>query len=160
MSSRPWMPLYINDFRLDTLDLTTDQMGCYLILLMLTWQRDDAALPNDMVWLKRALKGCIAEFHGHTFNRIVPPLLQRYFKLGSDQKWRNKRLTLEREKAAKLSANGQQSAFKRWRPYNNFNGLDHAKAMLTQSQRKIEAEEERTQEEDDALNRLRTLRPI
>ena len=130
MSSRPWMPLYVNDFRLDTLDLKTDEIGVYLILLMLMWKRDDAALPDDPEWIKRSLKACIANFHGHQFNRIVPKLLARYFKLGSDRKWRNKRLTLEREKTAKRSANGRQMADKRWSRSNSFNSLGQSKAML------------------------------
>lgn len=129
MSSRPWMPLYWSDFRADTLDLRTDEIGCYLLLLMLAWRRDDGALPDDKDWLKRSLQACAADFHGHTFNRIVPKLLARYFALGPDRKWRNKRLTLEREKAAKRSANGQQMAHKRWHGSNLFNGLPHAKAM-------------------------------
>ncbi len=129
MSSRPWMPLYVNDFRTDTLDLKTDEIGVYLILLMLMWRRDDAALPDDAEWIKRSLKSCIADFHGHQFNRIVPKLLARYFKLGVDRKWRNKRLTRERAEADKRSANGQQMAHKRWHGSKGFNGLGHSKAM-------------------------------
>jgi uncharacterized protein YdaU (DUF1376 family) len=130
MSSRPWMPLYVNDFLTDTLELKSDEIGVYLILLMLMWRRDDAALPDDSEWIKRTLKVCIADFHGHQFNRIVPKLLGRYFDLGPDRKWHNKRLTLEREKTAKRSANAQQMAFKRHRGSNGFNGLGHAKAVL------------------------------
>lgn len=102
------MPLYVNDFKMDTFDLTNGEVGVYMILLMLAWQREDAAIPNDMAWLKRSLKAWIADFHGHTFNAIVPKLLDRYFTLGADNKWRNKRLSNERQKAAKLSSNGFQ----------------------------------------------------
>jgi uncharacterized protein YdaU (DUF1376 family) len=134
MSSRPWMPLYVNDFRLDTLDLKADEIGVYMIMLMIAWRRDDAALPNDMDWLRRSLKSCFSKFHGHEFNRIVPKLLDRYWKLGADDKWRNKRLTNERQIADKRSANGKQNADKRWgNPIEN-NDLPDAKAMLSQSQ--------------------------
>lgn len=134
MSSRPWMPLYVNDFRVDTLDLGPDEIGVYMVTLMIAWRRDDAAIPNDMAWLKRSLQACIASFHGHQFNRIVPKLLARYFELGADNKWRNKRLTLERQKADKLSAKQKQNADKRWGNLNENKALDNASAMPSQSQ--------------------------
>lgn len=114
MSTRPWMPLYIGDFQLDTLDLDAAQIGVYLIMLMLAWRREDAALPNDMAFLKRSLKRCCADFHGHQFNRTVPTILERYWTLGEDQKWRNKRLTNERQTADKRSAKQKQNINKRW----------------------------------------------
>jgi uncharacterized protein YdaU (DUF1376 family) len=134
MSSRPWMPFYVNDFRLDTLDLRADEIGVYVVMLMLAWRRDDAAIPNDMAWLKRGLKSCFASFHGHEFNRIVPKLLKRYFELGDDDLWRNKRLTLERQKADKLSAKQKQSADKRWGNVKENNVIAHPSAMPSQSQ--------------------------
>jgi uncharacterized protein YdaU (DUF1376 family) len=123
------MPFYVNDFRMDTLDLETEEVGVYMLLLCLCWQRDDAALPNDMDWLKRSLKSCVANFHGHTFNRIVPKLLKRYFILFEDGKYRNKRLANERQKADKLSAKQKQNADKRWADYNHFKEIGHATAI-------------------------------
>ena len=125
MSTRPWMPLYVADFQADTLDLGTAEVGVYLALLMIAWRRDDAAIPNDMEWLKRSLQRCFADFHGHHFNRIVPKLLQRYFKLTGD-KWRNKRLTKERQTAAKFSAKQRQNANKRWHKTNKNNDIKNA----------------------------------
>ena len=133
MSTRPWMPFYINDFRLDTLDLPTDHIGVYVLLICLTWMRDDAALPNDMKWLKRSLQACIADFHGLSFNRIVPYLLKRYFELGPDDKWRNKRVTKERFKALEKSENQSRNAYKRWHGTKNINRLLNANAMPPQS---------------------------
>jgi uncharacterized protein YdaU (DUF1376 family) len=136
MSTRPWMPLYVNDFRLDTLDLKADEIGVYMLMLMLAWRRDDAALPNDMAWLKRSLQACTADFHGLTFNRIVPKLLDRYFELGQDGKWRNKRLCEERQKAGERSENQSRIARKRWSDYRHFNGLGHANGVPSQSHKK------------------------
>ena len=101
MSTRPWMALYVRDFLLDTLELDAAEVGIYMTLLMLMWQRDDAALPNDLGWLQATLKRCRARLHGHEFKRVVPRLLERYFQLGEDGKWRNKRLTNERQIADK-----------------------------------------------------------
>jgi hypothetical protein len=34
-----------------------------------------------MAWLKRALAACASDMHGNRFNRLVPPLLNRFFEL-------------------------------------------------------------------------------
>lgn len=136
MSSRHWMPLYVNDFRVKTLDLTTEQIGAYLLLIMLTWLSKDGALPNDFKQLRRALASCAAPMHGHMFNRLIPPLLERYFELGQDDKWRNPRVTMELFKAAKRTANAKQMARKRWAPHNEFKGLPNAKAMQVTTTKK------------------------
>jgi uncharacterized protein YdaU (DUF1376 family) len=143
MSEHPWMPLYVNDFRMDTLDLAAEEVGTYLTMLMIAWRRDDAGLPNDMAWLKRALRSCFADFHGHTFNRIVPKLLERYFLLSDDGIWLNKRLTKERQKADKLSANASQNANKRWAKTKENNYLSNAEAMPSQSQSQSQSYKER-----------------
>lgn len=142
MSNRPWMPLYVSDYLADTVDLKADESGVYLTMLMLTWRRHDAALPNDMEWLKRSLKACLAEFHGHQFNRIVPKLLDRYFTLDGGF-YRNKRLTKERQKTDKLSANQSQKANKRWAKENDSNDLVDAGALPSQSQ--LQSQEGKTE---------------
>lgn len=148
MSPRPWLPLYVADYRTATPDLTCEQHGCYLLLLMTAWQRPDNALPNDMGWMRSTLP----HMHGHAFNRLVPPLLNRFFTLGADNLWRNKRLDDERQKTDKRSAKAKQSADKRWAETSKNNGLADAKAMLSHSQshkeeRKGEFEKVRTQKQ-------------
>jgi uncharacterized protein YdaU (DUF1376 family) len=108
---------------MDTFDLRADEVGVYVVLLMLAWKREDAALPNDPAWLKRALKASFSKFHGHAFNRIVPRLLAKYFELGADGLWRNKRLTNERQTVDKRSANGSQMIRKRWSETRKNNNL-------------------------------------
>src|SRR5215467_12034244 len=95
MTSRPWMPLYIADYLADTFDLRSEEHGIYLLLLAICWRRSDGALPNDMVWLKRALGACASDIHGNRFNRVVPALLKRFFTLSEDGKLHNKRLVTE-----------------------------------------------------------------
>jgi uncharacterized protein YdaU (DUF1376 family) len=130
MTNKPWMPLYVQDYLTDTVDLTANETGTYLLMLMLAWRRQDGAIPNDMEWLKRALSACVSDMHGNRFKRIVPTLLDRYFTLDSDGKFRNKRLTKEREKTEKLSGNAKENAGKRWAKERKNKELADATAML------------------------------
>lgn len=123
--NRPWFPMYVCDYLADTPDLSIEEHGAYLLLLMLTWRRPDCALPNDEKWLR----GALPRMHGHTFNRLVKPLLERFFTLEEDGRWHNKRLTKERQNSDKTSANAKQSADKRWAKSNEINNLADAPAM-------------------------------
>jgi uncharacterized protein YdaU (DUF1376 family) len=130
MSNRPWFPLYVGDYLTNTHDLTTEEHGCYLLLLMRAWQRADNALPNDMAWIRSALP----HMHGHVLNRLVPPILQRFFTLGADDKWRNKRLDDERQKSDKRSANQRQNVGKRWSQSRKNNELADTNVIPSHSQ--------------------------
>ncbi len=123
-----WMPFYIGDYRTDTLDLTTEQHGAYMVLLMISWLRKDG-IPNDMDGLKRAMRGFCSDMHGNRFNRVVPYLLERYFTLDTDGLWRQRRLEIEREKSRKFSEYAREKANKRWRRTKVFNGLSDAGGM-------------------------------
>lgn len=129
MSKRAWMPLYVNDFMADTSDLDAAELGVYLLLLMIAWKREDAAIPADMKWLRRAFR-CCSTMHGHQFNRCVPSILSRYFKLGSDGKFRNNRLCQERDYAEKRGLNGKQMNDKRWAEHRQIKDLASGKGVL------------------------------
>jgi uncharacterized protein YdaU (DUF1376 family) len=95
MSAAPFMQLYVGDYLADTLDLTTEQHGAYLLLLMAMW-RADGSLPNDPQKLAR-------------FARVHPPRwakvwaeIARFF-VEADGRITNERLTKEREKAVHKS---------------------------------------------------------
>lgn len=124
------MPFFVADYLADTLDLAMDQHGVYVTLIMIAWQRPDGALPNDMAWLKRVLKGRVSGFHGHQFNRLVPPLLKRFFHLQADGCWHQKRLDLERQKSDKISAKAKQNIHKRWAAYREIKGLADTGVIL------------------------------
>lgn len=114
---RPWMPLYVADYLLDTRDLTTEQHGIYIILLTTAWCRPDGRIPNDLKWIRSHLPA----MHGHSFNRLVPPVLIRFFDLDPDGYYSNKRLTKELQNVAKFSEKQKQNADKRWSDRNKIN---------------------------------------
>ena len=112
MSSTPFMQLYPADYLAKTMDLTTEQHGAYLLILMTMWQHD-AKLPNDPVKLARIARMTPAKF------RSVWGEIGRFFQVEGD-KITNPRLTKERKKAAEKSskraaagrAGGQAKALK------------------------------------------------
>lgn len=112
MSSTPFIQLYVGDYLADTLDLTTEQHGAYLLILMTMWQHD-GKLPNDPVKLARISRMTTTKF------RPVWGEISRFF-LVEDDKITNPRLTKERKKAAEKStkraaagrAGGQAKALK------------------------------------------------
>ncbi len=111
------MPLYVADYLLDTRDLTAEQHGIYLLLLITAWCRPDCRLPNDPKWIRANLPA----MHGHAYNRLVQPLLDRFFKADEDGFLINKRLTKERQKVEEFSAKQKQNADKRWSGHNKIN---------------------------------------
>lgn len=117
------MPIYWGDYLADTLELRTDEHGVYLLLIGIAWRRPDGALPNDLDIIKRMLGGCCRDMHGNRFNRLVPPILERFWTLGEDGKWRQKRVEKEREKAEKVSRNRSENVRKRWAKKSDNNEL-------------------------------------
>jgi uncharacterized protein YdaU (DUF1376 family) len=114
MAEFPALPLWTDAYLADTLDLSTEDHGLYLIMLMLAWRRRDCALPDDMDWLKRSLKGCCAGLHGHSFNSRVPRILQKFWIL-IDGKWVQKRLQKEFKYLSNISQNNSKAAATRWK---------------------------------------------
>ena len=110
----PWMPFYVQDFQLKTLDLDNGETGVYFLLILLAWSGGKGCVPGDMKQLKLMLQRMMSDFHGHTFNRIVPKLLKRYFYLGEDGNYYQKRVVEELEKADRISAKNSMLAKKRW----------------------------------------------
>ena len=55
MSERPFMQLYVSDFVGDTLQLSTEQIGAYMLLLMAMWNAG-GSLPEDDARLARVAR--------------------------------------------------------------------------------------------------------
>jgi uncharacterized protein YdaU (DUF1376 family) len=138
MSRKIWMPLYVADYQLDTTDLSCEQHGVYLILLMHAWRRPSGTLPNDTDWLRSILP----PMHGLTYNRLVPPLLERFFTKNEQGEWTQKRLEKERRKSEEISENARRKAKERWARTNNNNDLPNRSAMQSQSQSQSQSKKE------------------
>ena len=139
MSKPTWMPFYYHDFRQDTVDLTPEEKWVYLELICLAWHRGDGSIPDNMDWLKTYLQTQIINFHGLTFNRIVPKLLAQFFTRKGD-KFYQKRTGQECVLAREISENGRRNAEERWARMRKNNGLGDGPPMpLHYKERKIDS---------------------
>lgn len=143
MTARPWMPFYPVDFQLDTLDLDNGEIGVYMILICLAWRHGDGSVTGDMNELKITLQRLIAKFHGLTFNRIVPKLLDRYFEKRADGRFYQKRVEKELRKAQELSEKQSRISKERWSRINKNKELNDANALPLQSQSQSHTQEEK-----------------
>lgn len=90
-----WMPFYTSDYTRDTLHLTRDQHGGYILLLIACWNAG-GRLPNNAGTLAGITKSTPAEW------RKLAPVLKRFFQIdGGDLT--HKRVLEELAKAARLS---------------------------------------------------------
>lgn len=95
MSERPFMQLYVSDFVGDTLDLSTEEVGAYMLLLMAMWNAG-GELKNDAAKLARIARVPAADW---------PPIwsdLAPYFDI-EGAKITHGRMAKEIEKFAKKS---------------------------------------------------------
>lgn len=95
MSERPFMQLYVSDFVGDTLSLTTEHIGAYLLLLIALWNAD-GALDDDEEILAVTARLPLDRW------RVIWSRLGKFF-IVADGKVTHNRLTKELEKFASKS---------------------------------------------------------
>jgi len=95
MTSIPFMQLYVGDYLADTLHLTTEQHGAYLLLLMTMW-RNGASLPNDPAKLARICRVSPKRWP------LIWAEIAGFFAVEGDT-ITNPRLTKEHQKAVSIS---------------------------------------------------------
>lgn len=102
-----WMPLYISDYVVDTMHLTTLEHGAYLLLIMEYWRK--GPLPDDDKQL-----AAIAKLDRRTWDKDVGVALRGFFKRdASDGLLHQKRVDEERHKASELSEKRRVAAKQR-----------------------------------------------
>lgn len=104
MSDRPdgFMPLWIGDYLADTMRLTRDQHGGYLLLIMSYW-RDGKPLPDDDEALCAVTRSTPSEW------KKLRPILSKFFKV-EEGVWRHGRIDHELQKAAENYASKVERA--------------------------------------------------
>jgi uncharacterized protein YdaU (DUF1376 family) len=91
MSERPFMQLYVSDFVGDTLQLSTEQIGAYMLILMAMWNAG-GRLPDDDAKLARVARLSLKRW------RTISGDLLTFFERESGEIG-HKRLTRELHKA-------------------------------------------------------------
>jgi uncharacterized protein YdaU (DUF1376 family) len=130
-----WMPLDIGRYMADTLHLTTEQHGAYLLLLCAYWGA--GPLPDDDGSL-----ASIAKMPRKAWDSRARDTIRAFFHKGDDGKLHQKRADIEREKAQRISETrsqaGNNGASARWHGSKQTNGNGHgasiANAMANASQ--------------------------
>jgi uncharacterized protein YdaU (DUF1376 family) len=141
--SLPYMPLYVGDYLKDTRDLTAEQHGAYLLLLMDMWNRN-GALPNNAKVLAR-ITGISPKRWPSVWSAIGSMFVHEGDFL------HHKRVDLELQKADQISqkrklagsAGGRAKALKTQEP-------DVAIAKQMPSKRPSRSEPEPEKKDDDA----------
>lgn len=107
-----WMPLYIGDYLADTMHLTTEQHGAYLLLIMAYWKNGAALSSND----SRLAATCRLSLDAWSMHKHT---LASFFDTWSDPElWILVRAEKEMEKAGnnqeKRTLRAQKAAAARW----------------------------------------------
>lgn len=110
MATPPWFPLYVGDYLRDTMHLTTEQHGAYMLLLMAQWTSGSIPDDNDRLAAitRLSITGWLA----------MRPVLLEYFSIKGGA-LTNNRLERERERTIgiqdKRRAAGKKGASGRWK---------------------------------------------
>lgn len=108
-----WMPLYIGDYMADTMHLSTEQHGAYLLLLLTAWNRA-GRLPNDEAQLS-----LICRADKRSWARIRSAVMP-FFTIDGESIVQS-RLLAEYEKATKNHEKQQANGRKGGRPQGTQN---------------------------------------
>ncbi len=105
MKADIWMPLYVNDYLGDTMDLEAEGHGIYLLLMFNLWKK--AVLPSDMNKLKRMTRTDNEE--------LLLEILDDYFEL-TDKGYVQNRVIEELNKANERKEKASENGKKGGRP--------------------------------------------
>lgn len=108
MAEFPALPLFTDAFIGDTLHLTTEQIGAYMLLLMTAWRTKDCSLPDDDKYLARV---CRMDTKAWGKNRDV---LRQFWKRNENGKLVQGRLSDERKFVSDQSKKQSQNSKARW----------------------------------------------
>jgi uncharacterized protein YdaU (DUF1376 family) len=111
MANFPALPLWTDAYLADTLHLTAEQHGFYLLLLMVMWRTPNCSVPNCDKFLKDTL-----HIDDDKLAAIVRPLILEFCKTNGNWIYQ-KRLKREKNHVRQTAKNRSVSAKLRW--HNN-----------------------------------------
>lgn len=107
--SLPYFPLYVADYALDTMHLSTVEHGAYLLLLMQAWSRPGCALPDDDALMRK-----LTRLDAKGWAKIKPTVMA-FWDL-EDGYWTQGRLKKEWDRVTKLADVARSNGKKGGRP--------------------------------------------
>ena len=116
-----YFKLHINDFLEGTYEMSTEEVGAYILLLVKHYQIGAAGLPGDDKTLSRT-----AGVTPQKWRHIKDGILQKFEKVGD--RWVHRRVSIELSAIKANSEQKQANALKRWE-------TDDATAMQPQCNR-------------------------
>lgn len=105
-----WMPLWIGSYLADTMALTRDQHGGYLLLLIAYW-RNKGALPDDDEELATITRSSASEW------KKLKPKMAKFFDVGGgfwNHDRANRELAAATERRAEAAKKAAKAAEARW----------------------------------------------
>lgn len=106
MSQAPIMPFSTDAFLADTLHLTTEQLGAYLMILLATWRNNGVALPDDDTRLARIVRASPTRWAHH-----LRPALVAFFTIDATG-WHQKKLEKTWENVSRIVTKNRANASK------------------------------------------------
>ncbi len=108
MSTKPAaIPLFADAYLADTMHLSTEEHGAYLLMLMAAWRFDDCSLPNDDKKLAK-----IVRLSTRRWMQIRDTIME--FWTADGDRIFNARLRKERGYVVQKSESNRKNARKRW----------------------------------------------
>lgn len=112
------MPFFCDAYLGDTMDLSLEEHGAYLKLLMVTWRNNGQPLPDDDKRMARILGVSVSRW----VNKIRPALTR--FFLIENGSWRQLRLEKEWQFVQKFSAKQSANVNERWKKNRDAKSLE------------------------------------
>lgn len=150
MSERPFMQLYVSDFVGDTLMLSAEHVGAYMLLLIALWNAK-GTMPNDERKLARVARLSLKKW------RSVAPDLMPFFEV-DDTSITHGRLKKELQKSERQSQSRSAAGAKGYAAKalkNNNPSQANAQARLKHSPEPYRKKRDKNLEEGVLLDRFR-----
>lgn len=110
------LPLWVDAFLADTAHLSAEEVGIYVSLLMHAWRHDTGTLPDDDRYLARVSRVTLHKW------RKVRPVIVEFFTI-IDERWHQKRLLHERERAEKRAQTARNNGARSRGPVQKYGGF-------------------------------------